>query len=56
MAEHVTQKTPDLLRYSAQISGLCSDEQPWKTALEATNHSKTLTVLEALLDRENVQL
>ena len=46
--EHVTQKMPDLLRYSAHFSVLCCDEQPQKTALEATNHEKMLTVRETL--------
>ena len=55
-AEDATHKTPDLVRYSAHFSGLCWDEQPRKTALEAINHEKTLTVREALFRRESVPL
>jgi hypothetical protein len=43
-SEHVTHKTPELLRYIVQISELCLDEQPQKTALEAMNHEKNLKV------------
>jgi hypothetical protein len=56
VAKHVKQKTPELLRYSAKISGLWSDEHPRKTALEARNHEKTLTVHKDLFRKESVPL
>jgi hypothetical protein len=52
-AEHVTHKTPGLLRYGAHFWGLCCDEQPRKTALESINTEKTLTVPEVLFCRES---
>ncbi len=38
----MTHKTPELLRYRAQISGLCWDEQSRETALGDMNHEKNL--------------
>jgi hypothetical protein len=40
VAKHVKQKTPEFLRYNAQIFGFCSDEHPRKTALQDINHEK----------------
>ena len=54
-AELVTNQTLELLRYSAHFSGLF-EPKPWKTALEATIHEKTLTVRDALFCRETEQL
>jgi hypothetical protein len=44
----------EVLRYRAPFSGLCTDEQPRKTSLEAIKHEKTLTVLKALFRRKSV--
>jgi hypothetical protein len=55
-AKHLKQNTPELLLYSAQISGLCSDEHPRKTALPAINHEKTLTFHKGLFRKESVPL
>jgi hypothetical protein len=44
------------MSYCAHVSGLCCDQQPRQTALEAKNHEKFLTVPEALLRRESVRL
>jgi hypothetical protein len=55
-AQHAQQKTPDLMSYCAHFQGLCCDQQPRQTALEAKNHEKSLTVPEALFRRESVPL
>jgi hypothetical protein len=44
------------MSYCAHFSGLCCDQQPRQTALEARNQEKTLTVREALFRRESVPL
>ena len=49
-------QAPDFLRYSAHFSGLCCDEQPRKTALDAIPHDKTLSVPEAIFRRESLPL
>jgi hypothetical protein len=49
-------QAPDFLRYSAHFSGLCCDEQPRKTALDAIPHDKTLTVPEALFRTESLSV
>ena len=56
VTEHVNQKTPELLRYSVQISCLCRHEHPQKTALEDVNQEKTLTVRKVLFRRDCVPL
>ena len=55
-AQHAQHKTPDLMSYCAHFQGLCCDQQPLQTALEAINREKTLTDSEALFRRESVPL
>ena len=55
-AQHAQHKTADLMSYCAHFQGLCCDQQPLKTALEAINREKSLTVREALFRRESVPL
>jgi hypothetical protein len=51
--EHVTHKTPNLLRYKTYFLGYW-DDQPREIALETINTEKTLTVPETLFCRECV--
>ena len=55
-ADHEQYKTPDPLGKCAHFARFCCPEQPRKTALEAINREKTLTVPEALFRRESVPL
>ena len=50
-AQHAQHKTPDLMSYCAHFQGLCCDQHPLQTALEAINREKTLTDSEALFRR-----
>ena len=53
-AQHAQHKTPDFLSYCAHFPGLCCDEQPRKTVLDAITDEKTFDSPRShLLQRES---